>query len=128
MKSLWFLIASLLDGGWHLSKFDKNTMQGTFPYGVLFEEDKAAYHFRFQWVQELMFRTGKLLNIGVRGQSITYSNKVWRAWKLKQNILYKLHFKYDRKYGVGKHVSQPYRWTINPKFPKDKKTGELLYL
>ena len=39
MKSLWFLIASLLDGGWHLSKFDKNTMQGTFPYGVLFEEE-----------------------------------------------------------------------------------------
>ena len=79
MKSLWFLIASLLDGGWHLSKFDKNTMQGTFPYGVLFEEDKAAYHFRFQWVQELMFRTGKLLNIGVRGQSITYSDKVWHG-------------------------------------------------
>lgn len=128
MKSLWFLVASLLDGSWHLSKFDKNTMQGTFPYGVLFKNDKPSYHFRFQWVQELMFRTGKFLDIGVRGQAIVYSNKVWRAWKLRHNILYRLHYKYDRKYGVGKDVSQPYRWTINAKFPKNKKTGEMLYL
>ena len=87
-------------------------------YNVLFEEDKAAYHFRFQWVQELMFRTGKLLNIGVRGQSITYSNKVWRAWKLKHNIFYFFHYKYDRPYGVGIGVDLPYRYTFKQKNPK----------
>lgn len=131
MKSLWFLIASLLDGGWHLSKFDKNTMQGTFPYGILFSQKMKSppkYNFRFNWVADLMEIWGLKIGLQIRGRSITYSNKVWRAWRLKQNILYRLHFKYDRKYGVGKYVSQPYRWTINPKFPKDKKTGELLYL
>ena len=121
MKSVWFLVASLLDGGWHLSKFDKNTMQGTFPYGILFSQDMKnppKYNFRFNWVADLMEQWGLKIGLQIRGRSITYSNKVWRAWKLKHNIFYRLHYRYDRPYGVGIGVDLPYRYTFRPKNPK----------
>jgi hypothetical protein len=93
-----------------------------YSFWVIIDGKREYFQFRFQWFKKLMFFWAlKSKNIEAGGGAITYSNKVWRAWKLRHNILYRLHYKWDRPYGMGIHAEIPYRWTINLKF-KDKVT------
>ena len=91
---------------------------GRFPYQLFCEIDgkKLNFSFRFQWFRHLMWTWAvSSKNIKADEQGIVYSNKVWRAWKLQHNILYRLHYKYDRPYGVGIHAKIQKRWTMNLK-------------
>jgi len=95
---------------------------GCFPYQlwVTIDGKKEAFDFRFQWFRELLYKWALASkNIQCGGRGIVYSNKVWRAWKLRHNILYRLHYKYDRPYGMGIHAEIHERWTMNLKH-KDK--------
>jgi len=114
-KSLFKLIKILFSGKYFFS-------DSYLPYSfwVKIDGKKEYFQFRFQWFKKLMwFWARKSNQIEAGGTAITYSNKVWRAWNLRHNILYRLHYKYDRPAGMGIHAVIPYRWTMNLKH-KDK--------
>lgn len=90
---------------------------GSGPYGVtIWTEDNTKYDFwfKFQWLQYLYQSYAKRNGLKEEG-AIVYSNKVWRVWKLRHNIAYRLHYKYDRPYGMGIYAKIPYRWTFKLK-------------
>ena len=111
MIRIYFLIASAISGGYWFP--EHRNPRPNFPYG--FNIGLTAYWFRFQWVANLMFWIAKDLGLEPSDEAIIYSNKVWRAWKLKHNIAYRLHYKYDRPYGMGIYAEIPYRWTYKHK-------------
>ena len=128
-KKIFLSLAKLTHGNYW---FDKGK-HSCFPYQlwVTIDNQKYSFDFRFQWFRYLLWTWALASNnIVAGGQGIVYSNKVWRAWKLRHNILYRLHYKYDRPYGMGIHAVIPYRWTMNLKHydkvqykedqPKDK--------
>ena len=91
---------------------------GRFPYQLFCEIDgkELNFSFRFQWFSNLMWAWAvSSKNIQADEQGIVYSNKVWRAWKLQHNILYRLHYRYDRPYGVCIHAKIQKRWTMKLK-------------
>jgi len=113
-KLVFKTLAKIATGNYWFNR-DKHSC---FPYQlwVKINGKKESYDFRFQWFRELMYKWAlKSKNIECGGRGIVYSNKVWRAWKLQHNILYRLHYKYDRPYGMGIHAVIPYRWTMNLK-------------
>ena len=117
-KVLFKSLAKLASGNYW---FNRNKLS-SFPYGiwVTIDGEWKRYDFRFQWFRYLMWTWAvSSKNILAGGRGILYSNKVWRAWKLRHNILYRLHYKYDRPYGMGIHVEIHKRWTMNLKH-KDK--------
>ena len=90
---------------------------GSGPYGVtIWTKDNTKYDFwfKFQWLQYLYQSYAKRNGLKEEG-AIVYSNKVWRVWKLRHNIAYRLHYKYDRPYGMGIYAKIPYRWTYKLK-------------
>jgi hypothetical protein len=112
---MYKLIANLFSGKYWFA-------DGYFPYAfrININGQTEYFQFRFQWMESLFWMWGeKSSKYEVSGRSITYSNKVWRAWNLRHNILYRLHYKYDRPAGMGIYAEIPYRWTINLKH-KDK--------
>ena len=113
-KYLFKGLAKLAHGNYWFNR-DKHSC---FPYQLWITIDgkKESFDFRFQWFRHLMWTWALASNnIVAGGQGIVYSNKVWRAWKLQHNILYRLHYKYDRPYGMGIHAEIHKRWTINLK-------------
>lgn len=113
-KLLFRGLAKLAHGNYWFNR-DKHSC---FPYQlwVTIDGKKESFDFRFQWFRRLMWTWALASNnIVAGGQGIVYSNKVWRAWKLRHNILYRLHYKYDRPYGMGIHAEIHKRWTINLK-------------
>lgn len=117
-KVLFKSLARLASGNYW---FGRDKHYG-FPYQlwVTIDGKKYSYDFRFQWFRYLLWTWAlSSNNIVCGGRGILYSNKVWRAWKLRHNILYRLHYKYDRPYGMGIHAEIHKRWTMNLKH-KDK--------
>ena len=117
-KVLFKSLARLASGNYWFNR-DKHSC---FPYQlwVTIDGKKYSYDFRFQWFRYLLWTWAlSSKNITAGGLGILYSNKVWRAWKLRHNILYRLHYKYDRPYGMGIHAEIHKRWTMNLKH-KDK--------
>lgn len=113
-KKFFLSLAKLTHGNYW---FDRGK-HSCFPYQlwVTIDGKKESFDFRFQWFRHLMWTWALASNnIVAGGQGIVYSNKVWRAWKLRHNILYRLHYKYDRPYGMGIHAEIHKRWTINLK-------------
>ena len=113
-KLLFRGLAKLAHGNYWFNR-DKHSC---FPYQlwVTIDGKKESFDFRFQWFRHLMWTWALASNnIVAGGLGIVYSNKVWRAWKLRHNILYRLHYKYDRPYGMGIHAEIHKRWTINLK-------------
>ena len=113
-KLLFQGLAKLAHGNYWFNR-DKHSC---FPYQlwVTIDGKKESFDFRFQWFRHLMWTWALASkNIQAGGQVIVYSNKVWRSWKLQHNILYRLHYKYDRPYGRGIHAEIHKRWTMNLK-------------
>ena len=82
---------------WKLTKkvYDKAFYgaYGSGPYGVtIWTKDNTKYDFwfKFQWLQYLYQSYAKRNGLKEEG-AIVYSNKVWRVWKLRHNIAYRLH-------------------------------------
>ena len=113
-KKFFLSLAKLTHGNYWFNR-DKHSC---FPYQlwVTIDNQKYCFDFRFQWFRYLLWNWAlSSKNIKAGGLGIVYSNKVWRAWKLRHNILYRLHYKYDRPYGMGIHAEIHKRWTINLK-------------
>ena len=113
-KKFFLSLAKLTHGNYWFNR-DKHSC---FPYQlwVTIDNQKYCFDFRFQWFRYLLWNWAlSSKNIKAGGLGIVYSNKVWRAWKLRHNILYHLHYKYDRPYGMGIHAEIHKRWTINLK-------------
>tara|TARA_B100000287_G_scaffold421285_1_gene461773 strand:- start:7669 stop:8010 length:342 start_codon:yes stop_codon:yes gene_type:complete len=69
---------------------------------------EVAYHFRYQWVQELIY---KLLDRKYPIQfqmSITYNDRVWNRWKRMDTIKYYLRLS-NQQYGKQPEAD---RWTL----------------
>ncbi len=79
---LYKAIAKLATGNYWFDNKD----YFSFPYQlwVTIDGNREDYAFRFQWFNNLMWNWALMSsNIQAGGQGIVYSNKVWRAWKLK---------------------------------------------
>ncbi len=93
-------------GNYGISKDNSHNINYLYP----------VYHFRYRWVQKLIFKYLDKQYPILFTTHITYNDRVWNRWRRFHNLKYFFHYKYDRPYGMGKHVDIPYRWTINPKF------------
>ena len=113
-KKFFLTLAKLAHGNYWFNR-DKHSC---FPYQlwVTIDKQKYSFDFRFQWFRYLLWTWALASNnIKAGGLGIVYSNKVWRAWKLRHNILYRLHYKYDRPYGMGIHAVISKRRTMRLK-------------
>ena len=113
-KKFFLTLAKLAHGNYWFNR-DKHSC---FPYQlwVTIDNQKYSFDFRFQWFRYLLWTWALASNnIKAGGLGIVYSNKVWRAWKLRHNILYRLHYKYDRPYGMGIHAVISKRRTMRLK-------------
>ena len=93
-------------GNYGISKDNSHNISYLYP----------VYHFRYRWVQKLIFKYLDKQYPILFTTHISYNDRVWNRWRRFHNFKYFFHYKYDRPYGMGKHVDIPYRWTINPKF------------
>ena len=93
-------------GNYGISKDNSHNISYLYP----------VYHFRYRWVQKSIFKYLDKQYPILFTTHITYNDRVWNRWRRFHNFKYFFHYKYDRPYGMGKHVDIPYRWTINHKF------------